>query len=100
VWEQRFLTIKSRFCFKISRVFEGGATILPKCNALLTSLMGLAVMLSLLSQSIDFVQETGGIREEDILAAVPRIEIVQGSFKPHSTFVATLADFDVPSDLA
>ena len=73
---------------------------MPKCNALLTSLMGLAVMLSLVSQTVDYVQETGGIREEDILAAVPRIEIVEGSFKPHSTFVATLADFDVPSDLA
>jgi len=73
---------------------------LPKCNALLTSLIGLAVMMSLLSQSVDYVQETGVIREHDILAAVPRIEIVEGSFKKNSTLVATLVDFDVPSELA
>jgi murein DD-endopeptidase MepM/ murein hydrolase activator NlpD len=73
---------------------------LSKCNALLTSLIGLAVMLSLVSQSVDYVQESGGIREHDILAAVPRIEIVEGSFKKNSTFVATLVDFDIPSELA
>jgi len=73
---------------------------LPKCNALLTSLIGLAVMMSLLSQSVDYVQESGVIREHDILAAVPRIEIVEGSFKKNSTLVATLVDFDVPSELA
>jgi murein DD-endopeptidase MepM/ murein hydrolase activator NlpD len=73
---------------------------LPKCNALLTSLIGLAVMFKLLSQTVDYIPESGGIREEAILATTPRIEVVEGSFKRNSTFVATLADFDIPSELA
>ena len=74
--------------------------IFPKCNALLTSLFGLAMLLSLLSQSVDFVPESGGIREDAILVGFPRIEKVEGSFKPRTTFVATLVDFDVPVELA
>ena len=31
---------------------------------------------------------------------MPQIEVVQGSFKPNATLVATLVDFDIPSELA
>ena len=44
--------------------------------------------------------ESGSIREDFILGTLPRIEVLQGSFKPNATLVATLVDFDVPSELA
>ena len=57
-------------------------------------------MFKLLSQSVDYVPEHGGIREDAILATAPRIEVVEGSFKRNSTLVATLVDFDIPSEIA
>lgn len=40
------------------------------------------------------------VQEEDLLASLPRIEVVEGSFKRNTTLVATLVDFDIPSELA
>ena len=57
-------------------------------------------MLKLLSQTVDYVPEAPGIREEAILVTAPRIEVVEGAFKRNSTFVATLVDFDVPVEIA
>jgi murein DD-endopeptidase MepM/ murein hydrolase activator NlpD len=73
---------------------------LPGCRALLTSLIGFALVCSVLPQSQDFVPESGVVREESILKALPRIEVVEGSFKPNATLVATLVDFDIPSEIA
>ena len=71
-----------------------------RCNAVLTSLIGAAVFLALLPQPTEFVSEAGTIREDAILASMPRIEIVEGAFKKNATLVATLVDFDIPADLA
>jgi murein DD-endopeptidase MepM/ murein hydrolase activator NlpD len=73
---------------------------LPKCNAIFTALMALAVMFAVTPRSREVVSESGMIREDAILETLPRIEIVQGEFKRNSTLVATLIDFDVPSELA
>jgi len=74
---------------------------LPRCNAVVTSLIGAALFVSVLPQpSPSFVPESGSIREDFILSTLPRIEVLQGSFKPNATLVATLVDFDVPSELA
>src|SRR5262245_25081099 len=73
---------------------------LPKCNAIFTALMALAVMFAVTPRSREVVSESGTIREDAILETLPRIEIVQGEFKKNSTLVATLIDFDVPSELA
>jgi murein DD-endopeptidase MepM/ murein hydrolase activator NlpD len=40
------------------------------------------------------------VQEEALLASLPRIEVVEGSFKRNATLVATLVDFDIPSELA
>jgi murein DD-endopeptidase MepM/ murein hydrolase activator NlpD len=40
------------------------------------------------------------VREEAMLDALPRIEVVEGSFKRNTTLVATLIDFEIPSELA
>jgi murein DD-endopeptidase MepM/ murein hydrolase activator NlpD len=73
---------------------------LPKCNALLTSLMGIVLLASALPQRQESVPEPSSIHEEDLLGAVPRIEVVEGNFKRNATLVATLVDFDIPSELA
>ena len=73
---------------------------LPKCNALLTILLVLVVFYAVLPQSVEVVEESGPIREEAVLQGLPRIEVVEGAFKPNATLVATLIDFDIPGELA
>lgn len=73
---------------------------LPKCNAVLTSLMAVTLLVSILPQTPDLVSESGAIHEASILKGLPRIEVVEGSFKPNATLVATLVDFDISADLA
>ena len=73
---------------------------LPKCNAVLTTLLVVVVFYAVLPQSLEVVEETGSVREEALLRGLPRIEVVEGEFKPNSTLVATLIDFDIPSGLA
>lgn len=73
---------------------------LPKCNAVLTTLMALVLMIAAKLPSTEVASESGLIREDAVLQTLPRIEILQGSFKPNATLVATLIDFDVPSELA
>src|SRR5262245_39094154 len=74
--------------------------VLSKCNAVLTTLMGVTLMFAVTPRPTELVSESGLVREDAILEALPRIEVVQGNFKPNSTLVATLVDFDVPSELA
>ncbi|HTG73987.1 MAG TPA: hypothetical protein VMB70_09470, partial [Terriglobia bacterium] len=73
---------------------------LPRCNAVFTSLICAALFFTFLPRSTGFVPESGSIREDAILRTLPQIEVVQGSFKPNATLVATLVDFDIPSELA
>jgi murein DD-endopeptidase MepM/ murein hydrolase activator NlpD len=61
----------------------------------------LVVFYTVLPQSVEVVEESGAsIREEAVLQGLPRIEVVEGAFKPNATLVATLVDFDIPIDLA
>jgi murein DD-endopeptidase MepM/ murein hydrolase activator NlpD len=73
---------------------------LTRCNAVLTSLIGVVVFLALLPRPAELVSEAGTIHEDAILASLPRIEIVEGAFKKNATLVATLVDFDIPVELA
>jgi murein DD-endopeptidase MepM/ murein hydrolase activator NlpD len=73
---------------------------LPRCNAVLTSLIGAALFVLVFPQPQGFVPDSGSITEDSVLMALPRIEVVEGSFKPNATLVATLVDFDIPSELA
>src|SRR5262245_34877678 len=73
---------------------------LTKCNAVLTTLMAVALMFAVAPRPAELVSESDLVREDTILETLPRIEVVQGNFKPNSTLVATLVDFDVPSELA
>ena len=73
---------------------------LPKCNALLTSLAAIVLLAFALPRRSGPAPESGSIREDVLLGAVPRIEVVEGNFKRNATLVATLVDFDIPSELA
>jgi len=73
---------------------------LPKCNAILTSLLCLVLLLSALPLVTDFAKEPDPVGEVTLLDSLPRIEVVEGSFKRNATLVATLVDFDIPSELA
>ncbi|HZI51903.1 MAG TPA: peptidoglycan DD-metalloendopeptidase family protein [Terriglobia bacterium] len=70
-----------------------------RCNAILTSLATLVLLVSALPLATGS-SGPDAIREESMLDALPRIEVVEGSFKRNTTLVATLVDFDVPSELA
>ena len=45
---------------------------LPRCNAVVTSLIGAALFLTVLPRSTGFVPESGSIREDSILKTLPR----------------------------
>ena len=74
--------------------------VLPKCNAILTSLVGLVLFVSALPLVVDYVRKRGPSGKKPCSTRLPRIEVVEGSFKRNSTLVATLVDFDIPSELA
>ena len=71
-----------------------------KCNAVLTTLAGFALILRAAYPSTEPLSQPELIREEAVLQTLPRIEVVQGSFKRNTTLVATLIDFDVPTEIA
>jgi murein DD-endopeptidase MepM/ murein hydrolase activator NlpD len=73
---------------------------LPRCNVILTSLIAVTLFVSALAPTTDLAPEAGSIREESVLTNLPRIEVVEGSFKRNATLVATLVDFDIPAELA
>jgi len=73
---------------------------LPKCSTTLTSLFCLVLLVSALPLVTDFATEFESVGEETMLDSLPRIEVVEGAFKRNSTLVATLVDFDIPSELA
>ena len=73
---------------------------MPRCNAILTTLVAVVLLVSVLPKAAHFVAETGPIQEASVFADLPRIEVVEGSFKRNATLVATLVDFDIPAELA
>jgi murein DD-endopeptidase MepM/ murein hydrolase activator NlpD len=88
------------FALKFAQVFEGRLTGLPRCNAILTSLICVVLFVSVFPPVSDFISEQESIGEESVLTDLPRIEVVEGSFKRNATLVATLVDFDIPTELA
>jgi murein DD-endopeptidase MepM/ murein hydrolase activator NlpD len=72
---------------------------LPKCNSAFAGVVSLAlVLLALLPQ-----QKAPAILPESGYAdpaALPRIEIVEGTVKKNATLVATLVDFEIPKEIA
>src|SRR5689334_11867741 len=70
-----------------------------KCNSVLMTLMGIVSVAAIVSQPQPVAPEAGTVRGEPALV-VPRVQVVEGAFKPNATLVATLVDLDVPRDLA
>ena len=71
-----------------------------RCNAISTSLIGVALFVLILPFTTGVPAESQLVQEEALLASLPRIEVDEGSFKRNATLVATLVDFDIPSELA
>src|SRR6187200_3726408 len=88
------------FAVKFAQVFEGRLAGLPRCSAILTVLIAVVLLVAALPSATDFVAETDSVGEESMLTDLPRIEIVEGSFKRNTTLVATLVDLDIPAELA
>lgn len=70
----------------------------PKCNSALTIMIGLVILTAMASAPQPFVPESGTNPRGTV--AVPLVEVVEASFKPNTTLVATLVDFDIPRDIA
>lgn len=72
---------------------------LSKCNCAMAALICFAVLRVAAPPSTPrFLPESGAIYSGTVVP--PRIEIVEGAFKPNATLVATLVDLEVPREIA
>ena len=72
---------------------------LSKCNIPLAALISVAVLrFAAPPPTPRFLPESGAIYSGDSIP--PRIQIVEGAFKPNATLVATLVDLEVPKEIA
>ena len=70
-----------------------------KCNIALAALISFAVLRIVASPSTPkFLPESGAFYAGPVVP--PRIQIVEGAFKPNATLVATLVDLEVPREIA
>jgi len=70
----------------------------PKCNSTLSLMIGFAVLAAVAGTPEPFVPESGTNPRGAV--AVPPVEVVEASFKPNTTLIATLLDFNIPRDIA
>ena len=72
---------------------------LSKCNCAMAALICFAVLrIAAPPSTPGFLPESGAIYSGTVVP--PRIEIVEGAFKPNATLVATLVDLEVPREIA
>jgi len=69
----------------------------PKCNSVMLALIGLLALLAGAHGPIAFIPEFGPSHAD---STIPRIEVVEGAFKPNTTLVATLVDLEIPREIA
>jgi len=70
-----------------------------KCNSVLAAAISFAVLRIVAPPSMPaFLPESGDIYGST--AVPPRVQMVEGAFKPNSTLVATLVDLEVPKEIA